>query len=130
MRTKPAHTAGGFSGSDGLWGDEGGYPPRKTARRIVISLMFPSMLMPMVSSMTRVALPIIRDDFQIQVDETAWVAVAFSLPFMILMPLYGRLSDGLGKRRLILTGVVVFAIGTCAILSATRHFLRPQTEAQ
>ena len=93
------------------------YPSPRAIRRIVISLMFPAMMMPMVSSMTRVALPIIRDDFQIQADETAWVAVAFSLPFMILMPLYGRLSDGLGKRRLILAGIIFFAIGTCIILS-------------
>ena len=91
---------------------------KRSVRRILISLMVPSMMMPMVSAMTLVALPIIRDDFQIQADETAWVAVAFSLPFMILMPVYGRLSDGLCKRRLILAGIILFAIGTCIILWA------------
>ena len=96
----------------------GGYSSPRAIRRIVISLMFPSMLMPMVSSVTRVALPIIRDDFHIQADETAWISVAFSLPFMILMPLYSRLGDGLGKRRLILAGIFLFAIGTCTVLSA------------
>ena len=50
------------------------YPPPQEARRILIRLLFPSMLMPMVSTMSRVALPIIRDDFQIQADMTAWVA--------------------------------------------------------
>ena len=84
----------------------------ETARRILISLMFPSMVMPLTSSMSRVALPIIRDHFRLQADMTAWVATAFMLPFMILMPVYGRLSDGLGKRRLILAGIFIFSIGT------------------
>ena len=73
-----------------------------TARRIVIALVFPTMLMPFVNSMSKVALPVLRDHFEIEADMTAWVATAFSLPFMILTPVYGRLSDGLGKRGLIL----------------------------
>ena len=90
----------------------------EAAKRILVSLMFPSMLMPLISSMSRVALPIIRDDFQIQADMTAWVAAIFTLPFMVLMPVYGRLSDGLGKRRLILAGIIIFSIGTAITLLA------------
>ena len=62
--------------------------------------------------MSRVALPVIRDHFRLQADMTAWVATAFMLPFMILMPVYGGLSDCLGKRRLILAGIFIFSIGT------------------
>jgi EmrB/QacA subfamily drug resistance transporter len=91
----------------------------QAAKRILISLMVPGMIMPMASSMSRVALPIIRGDFQIPADMTAWVATVFTLPFMILMPVYGRLSDGLGKRRLILAGIVIFSIGTTITLLAT-----------
>lgn len=68
--------------------------------------------MPLTNSVTRVALPLIRDVFQLQADMTAWVAVAFTLPFVTLMPVYGRLSDGLGKRRLILVGALLSSIGT------------------
>ena len=70
------------------------------AKQILISLIFPTMLMPLASATTRVALPIIRDDLMLDADVTAWVATAFTLPFMILMAVFGRLSDGLGKRRL------------------------------
>jgi len=84
----------------------------RAARRILISLMFPSMLMPLTSSMSRVALPVIRDHFAIRADETAWVATAFTLVFTVIMPVYGRLSDGLGPRRLILVGVGLFSVGT------------------
>jgi len=88
-------------------------------RRILIGLIFPGMLMPLVSSMSRVALPGLRDHFGLQADATAWIDVAFTLPFMILMPVYGRLGDGLGPRRLILMGVTLFALGTAILLAAT-----------
>jgi EmrB/QacA subfamily drug resistance transporter len=37
---------------------------------------------------------------------------------MVLMAVYGRLSDGLGKRRLILIGIVIFSLGTTFTLFA------------
>ena len=40
----------------------------QAARRIVISLVFPTMLMPFVNALSRVALPVIRDHFQIEPD--------------------------------------------------------------
>lgn len=89
------------------------------ARRILFGLMFTGMLMPMLSSMSRVALPIVRNDFQIAADMTAWVDSVFTLPFMFLMPVYGRLSDAVGRRRLILAGIVIFAIGTAMTATAT-----------
>jgi MFS family permease len=81
--------------------------------------MFPAMLMPMVSTMSRVALPVIRDGFSLPADVTAWVDAAFSLPFMVLMTVYGRLSDGLDKRRLIMAGIVIYTAGTALVLSAS-----------
>src|SRR5690606_16420741 len=93
-------------------------PPR-VARRVLFSLMFPAMLMPLASAVSNVALPAIRDEFAIQADLTAWITTVFTLPFMVLMPVYGRLSDGVGKRRLILAGIVIFAIGTATTLVAT-----------
>jgi MFS family permease len=74
--------------------------------------------MPFVNSMMRVALPVIRDHFEIRPDMTAWVVTAFSLPFVILSTVYGRLSDGLGQRRLILIGAAIFCAGTAITLWA------------
>ncbi|MDA0746771.1 MAG: MFS transporter [bacterium] len=91
----------------------------QAARRILFSLMFPAMLMPMVSTMSRVALPVIRSTFEIQADVTAWVATVLFLPFMILMPVYGRLGDGLDKRHLLLLGLTVFSLGTAVTVFST-----------
>ncbi len=89
------------------------------AQRILWGLMFTGMLMPMLSSMSRVALPIVRNDFQIAADMTAWIDSVFALPFMFLMPVYGRLSDAVGRRRLILAGIVIFGLGTALTVMAT-----------
>ncbi len=92
--------------------------------RLLYSLMVPAVIMPLMSWMFSVALPTIRDNFAIPPDVAAWIATAFTLPFMILMPVYGRLSDSLGKRRLIITGIIIFSIGSLiAIFSHTLSIL-------
>ena len=80
--------------------------------------MFPAMLMPLLSSGSNVALPFIRETFGLQADVTAWITIAFTLPFMIFMPVYGRLSDAVGRRRLILAGIVIGWIGSVVVVGA------------
>jgi MFS family permease len=65
-----------------------------------------------------VAVPTLRDQFAIGADMAAWLVIAYILPFMMLMPLYGRLGDGLGKRNLILLGLSVLLVGTMMAISA------------
>lgn len=75
-------------------------------------------------SMFGVALPSIQDYYQLQADQTAWVFTAYLLPFIIFMPLYGRLGDGLGRRRLFLIGISIFMVGTAlTLLSSSLELL-------
>jgi MFS family permease len=89
-----------------------------TDRRILFGLMLPAMLMPLLSTMSRVALPVVRDHFALTADVAAWIDVGFTLPFMLFMPIFGRLGDALGPRRLLLVGIAFFALGTCLVLTA------------
>lgn len=79
---------------------------------ILIGLMLPLLMTIMNLVMFGVALPTIRDTFRIQADVAAWVVTAYSLPYMLFMPLYGRLGDELGKRRLFLLGITLFLAGS------------------
>jgi MFS family permease len=88
----------------------------KEAKRILVSLMFPSAMSASIFSMTQIALPALRRDFQISEDMTAWIATTFTLPFMVMMPVYGRLGDGVDRRRLILMSITIFAVGTLITL--------------
>lgn len=130
MKSAPTLQAGSNAGTPALAGKSKNEstPSQPGARSalssreagiILIALMFPGMLMPLASSMSRVALPVIRDVFAISADMTAWVDTAFTLPFMVLMPVYGRLSDGVGRRRLIMAGILIFTIGSAMTLAAT-----------
>lgn len=91
---------------------------RRQSRAILIALLFPTMAMILNGSMFGVALPTIRDDFAIPADVAAWLTIAFSLPFMMLMPLYGRLGDQLSRSRLLLVGLALFTAGSVLALSA------------
>ena len=98
-------------------------PPPPTAyarqsRSILIALLFPTIAVLLNASMFGVALPTIRDEFLMAPDVTAWLAIAFSLPFMMFMPLFGRLGDELGKSRLLLVGVFILTAGTVLIFVA------------
>lgn len=91
--------------------------PREV-QKLLAGLMIPFAMMILNVVMFGVALPTVRAGFNIQADVTSWLVTAYMLPFITLMPLYGRLGDGLGKRRLLLAGVSVFLAGTTINLAA------------
>lgn len=88
-------------------------------RAILIAMMVPMGMTVLNQSMFGVALPAIRDSFRLEADTVAWLVTAYTLPFVIFMPLYGRLGDGLGKRRLFSIGILLFGAGTLLCLVAT-----------
>ncbi|MBX3052628.1 MAG: MFS transporter [Caldilineaceae bacterium] len=79
---------------------------------LLIGLMIPIGMTTLNMSMFGVALPAIRDSFGIAPDVVAWISTAYSLPFVVFMPLYGKLGDGLGKDKLFLGGIALFSLGS------------------
>lgn len=93
-------------------------------RSVLIGVMVPVGMTVLNLTMFGVALPAIRDSFQIEADTAAWLVTAYTLPFVMFMPLYGRLGDGLGKRRLFSIGIILFFIGTvCCLIADSLAFL-------
>jgi EmrB/QacA subfamily drug resistance transporter len=87
-------------------------------RGLLIGLMVPTAMTVLNLTMFGVALPAIRDSFRIEADTVAWLVTAYTLPFVMFMPLYGRMGDGFGKRRLFSVGIVIFFAGTLFCLLA------------
>jgi hypothetical protein len=52
-------------------------------RAVIFGLMVPTMAVVLNLTMFGVALPAVRDGFQIQTDVAALVVVAYTLPFML-----------------------------------------------
>ncbi len=85
---------------------------------ILLGLMIPSAIMVLNMSMFSVALPTMRDEFRVEPDQAAWLVAAYTLPFVIFTPLYGRLGDSLGKRPMLLVGILIYAFGALLSLFA------------
>ncbi len=63
-------------------------------------------------SVVNVALPAIKHDLHFSQDNLQWVITAYAILFGGTLLLGGRLADLLGRRRLFMTGLAVFTVGS------------------
>lgn len=59
-----------------------------------------------------VALPTIIEDLHLDLNDAQWVNASYSVVFAALLLTAGRLGDRLGRRNMLLGGVVVFLAGS------------------
>jgi EmrB/QacA subfamily drug resistance transporter len=75
-------------------------------------LIFASFMDLLDATIVNVALPSLREDLGASGAQLEWVVGAYLLAFAVLMITGGRLGDLLGRRRLFVTGVVGFTVGS------------------
>jgi EmrB/QacA subfamily drug resistance transporter len=63
-------------------------------------------------SIVNVALPTIQNDLHMAAADLQWVVTGYALTFGSLLLVGGRLADLLGRRRMLVTGLVVFAVAS------------------
>ena len=61
------------------------------------------------NTVVNVALPSIQNDLDASISALEWTINGYTLSFAVLIATGGRLGDILGRRRVFLTGVVLFA---------------------
>ena len=66
------------------------------------------------STIVNVAVPSIVTELGITSTEVQWAQEAYTLVFASLLLLFGSLADRVGRRRLMLIGVVFFALASVA----------------
>jgi EmrB/QacA subfamily drug resistance transporter len=64
------------------------------------------------ASIVNVALPTIRRDLHFSIESLQWVLSAYLLTYGGFMLLGGRMADLLGRRRILVTGMVLFALSS------------------
>ncbi|MDI3406845.1 MFS transporter [Streptomyces cavernicola] len=74
----------------------------------LVVLCFVQFMLVLDDNVVSVALPSVRDDLGFDSAGLAWVVNAYFLAFGGLLLLFGRMADLLGRRRVFLTGVVLF----------------------
>jgi EmrB/QacA subfamily drug resistance transporter len=62
------------------------------------------------NTVVNVALPSIQRDLKADISDLEWVVNGYTLTFAVLIATGGRLGDIFGRRRMFLTGVVIFAL--------------------
>jgi EmrB/QacA subfamily drug resistance transporter len=66
------------------------------------------------NTVMNVALPSIQKDLGASISSLEWVVNGYTLSFAVLLATGGRLGDILGRRRMFMTGVVLFAISSAS----------------
>jgi len=101
--------------------------PRSLFWRVFPSIMLPMFLAVADQTIVATALPAIASSLG-EVERISWVVVSYLIANTIAAPVYGRLGDSFGRRRMMLTALVLFMAGSvlCALapniefLTATR----------
>jgi EmrB/QacA subfamily drug resistance transporter len=104
-------TSGGTSG-----GASGGTPDASIGVRREILVVLPGLLLAIMLAMldqliVGTALPRIVGSLG-GVDHLSWVVTAYVLASTITTPLYGKLGDMYGRKKLFMTAIVVFLVGS------------------
>lgn len=71
-----------------------------------------SFLTPFVVSSLNVALPSIAEEFSLNAVMTSWVATSYLLASAIFLVPFGRLADIYGRRKLFITGIIIFTLSS------------------
>ena len=77
---------------------------------IVTTLVF--FLVVIDVSAVNVAFPSIRDDFDVAESSLGWIISGYNIAVASLLLVAGRYADSLGRKRLFIPGVAIFAIGS------------------
>ena len=86
---------------------------RARFRRLFFAVMLPMFLAAVDQTLLATATPVISRELG-GLRETSWLAVGYLLASVVMVPLYGRLGDRFGRRKLLSTAIVVFAFGSLA----------------
>lgn len=109
---------GSGEAADAFGGDSAARDAYKWKAFAAIGLSLTTMVM--AYSMVFVALSPIADEFGVTLGQVSWVVIAQALTVSALMLPMGRLADMVGRRRVHLTGLVLFGGGAaCTALAPT-----------
>jgi EmrB/QacA subfamily drug resistance transporter len=88
---------------------------------LLLTVCLGGVLAPLNSTMLAVALPELRDDFNVGHAEIAWLVSAYLIAMAVAQPLGGRLGDQLGRVGVFRVGLVLFLVLSLAAAAAPSY---------
>ncbi|MFC9585040.1 MFS transporter [Streptomyces yangpuensis] len=89
-------------------------PHRQTSTATLAALAAAQFAVTLSTSIVNVALPAVRDGVGLSDAGMSWVVTAYGLAFGALLLLGGRAADLLGRRRVLVAGLALFAVAAVA----------------
>ena len=99
-------------------GDEALRSEKPASTRLFLAVVASSVFVTVLTAtMINVLIPLMRAEFGASSAQVGWVVTGYSLAYVIGVPLYGRISDFFGVRRVFTVGLLGFAAGgvICAL---------------
>jgi EmrB/QacA subfamily drug resistance transporter len=86
---------------------------RARFRKLFFAVMLPMFLAAADQTLLATATPVISRELG-GLRDTTWLAVGYLLASVVMVPLYGRLGDHFGRRKVLGIAILVFALGSLA----------------
>jgi EmrB/QacA subfamily drug resistance transporter len=90
---------------------DNGIPPRMRWL-ILITVIVGTFLGRLDQTIVNLALPKIIDDFSITVSSAGWIGTAYILANAVFVPIWGKLGDTIGRKKVYITGFGIFILGS------------------
>ncbi len=95
---------------------------------VLLCVAFGQFMVVVDVTILNVALPSLGRDLHAPMTEIEWALIAYTLTMTGLVPAFGRVSDIIGRRRLYILGLLLFATGSG--LAAASHSIAPLVGAR
>lgn len=79
---------------------------------ILLTVIIGTFLGRLDQTIVNLALPHIIQDFSINVSAAGWIATAYILANAVFVPVWGKLGDTLGRKKIYILGFTIFIIGS------------------
>jgi len=96
-------------------------PTIPSARWALVSLSLMTLLSSLGTSIANVGLPTLANEFNVAFQDVQWVVIAYLLAITTLIVSVGRLGDVLGRRPMLLAGLILFMFAS-AICGVVQEF--------
>ncbi|HYA40987.1 MAG TPA: DHA2 family efflux MFS transporter permease subunit [Syntrophobacteraceae bacterium] len=107
-KTQSARSVGGFMAIDNDW------HPKVNPWFIAATMVLPTFMVALDTSVANVALPHIAGSLSAGVDEATWVLTSYLVANAIVLPITGWIAQFVGRRRFLIISIVLFTISSLA----------------
>lgn len=103
-------------------------PPSFTSQQkifTVVGVLLGMLLSALDQTIVSTAGPAIQKDLHIEPSLYVWITTSYIVASTVCVPIYGKLSDLFGRRRILLTGIFIFLVGSvlCGISSSAAQLI-------